>query len=648
VNGVAAGSFISRDRLILIAVALAAMVLGIGFYSRDSWPLVVEGIVVEGSIGAIWLLSATLLGDVVAARLGVSGLLRWCTAAGLGLGFFSLAMLAMGLAGVLGFGSCVALLLLAAGVGLADFYLSKKKLGWERSADSHASWQWLWLLIVPFAVVALVGTNVFPAVLWWPNDPHPYDVLSYHLQVPREWYEMGRIAPLRHNMYSFFPFAAEMNYLLAMYIRGGPWNGMYLAQLMSFIYMLLAVLAVAAAMPTRPGGIMAAVAMGIVPWTAQLAAMAYNESALLLYVALAAAWMMRALTVRMHLIRDMAVAGVIAGLACGVKYTAAPTVLVGLAVAAGGAALLHCRAELKRVMIGAAVSLLAGLLVFSPWLIRNAIWAGNPVFPLEMRQLGRAHFTPEQVERFERAHRAVPENSSIPARLAAFWREVAADWRFGWFLLPMGLISAAINWRRADVAFLVFGVVVMALFWMGMTHLMGRFFVPALPLLAMLIGYLAMNPRGAPISAAVLVLMAITTFYGLHHEFSLSLEKRYAYEGLFRLRNPSLLWPPELADIEKTGGKLALIGDAQAFYRPLPMTRLEYRTIFDVVVPPGKNIVDAWLGRDLDDLRQDHYILLNPGELNRLSQTYYGIPPVPPQWQRRNDETIILAPTGRR
>jgi hypothetical protein len=647
VNGVAAGSFISRDRLILIVVALAVMVLGIGFYSRDSWPLVVEGILVEGSIGAIWLLSATLLGDVVAARLGVSGLLRWCTAAGLGLGFFSLAMLAMGVGGILGFGSCAALLLLAAGVGLGDFYLSKKKLGWERSAEPRASWHWLWLLIIPFGVVALVGTNVFPAVLWWPNDPHPYDVLGYHLQVPREWYEMGRIAPLRHNMYSFFPFAAEMNYLLAMYIRGGPWAGMYLAQLMSFAYMLLAVLSVAAAMPTRPAGIMAAVAMGIVPWTAQLGAMAYNESALLLYVALAAAWMMRALTIRTGLIRDMTVAGVMGGLACGVKYTAVPTVLIGFAAAAVGAALLLCRTKLKRITLAAVVSLLAGLLVFSPWLIRNAVWAGNPIFPLAMKQLGRAHFTPEQVERFERAHRAVPESSSVSTRISAFWQEVIADWRFGWFLLPMALISAAINWRRADVAFLFLGVVVMAAFWMGMTHLMGRFFVPALPLPAMLIGYLGLNPRAAILAASALVLMACTTFFGLHREFLSSLEKRYAYDGLFRLRNPSMLWPPELADIEKSGGKLALIGDAQAFYRPLPMTRLQYRTIFDVVVPPGKNIVDAWLGRDLDDLRQDHYIILNPGELNRLSKTYYGIPAVPPQWQRRNDETIILAPTGR-
>ena len=41
-----------------------------------------------------------------------------------------------------------------------------------------------------------------------------------------------------------FPFNVEMHYLLAMHLRGGPWAGMYLAQLMHLSYVVLAVLAV--------------------------------------------------------------------------------------------------------------------------------------------------------------------------------------------------------------------------------------------------------------------------------------------------------------------------------------------------------------------------------------------------------------------
>src|SRR6185503_21100791 len=166
----------------------------------------------------------------------------------------------------------------------------------------------------------------------------------------------------------------------------------------------------------------------------------------------------------------------------------------------------------------------------------------------------------------------------------------------------------------------------------------------AIVLLAILIGSACVQYSWM---TAAVGMMAIASFIHLHIAFNQSVEVSHVYEGLVRLRDLSDLYPPELADIEKTGYKLALIGDSEAFLRPLPMSRLEYRSIFDVVVPPGKNIVDAWLGRDLEELRKDHYILLNPGELNRLSATYYGIPPAPPQWQRRRDETIVLPPTSK-
>jgi len=633
-----------RSPVILIALALVMLLTLVCLYSRVWWADVLTGTAVDGSIAVIWIASATLLGRIAVRRLKVGGLPGWCTSAGIGLGFFSLVILAMGLAGVLNRTTGVALLLISAAAGLIDLLFVRTPIAIEVD-DTDRRWRWLLLLIVPFAALAIVGANIIPAVLWKPIDPHPYDVMCYHLQVPREWYESGRIVPLKHNVYSFFPFAAEMNYLLAMHLRGGPWAAMYLAQLMSFSYMALAVLSVATAMPNRRSGLIAAVAMTAIPWTTMLASIAYNESALLFYESLAAAWFIRASRTRSNFIRDMAIAGLMAGFAAGVKYTAAPLVLVAFPLATlAAAAMQRDRAIFKSAITGAAIAFLAGLLSFSPWLIRNAIWSGNPVFPLAMRQLGQAHFTPEQVERFERAHRAPENQSSIPSRLSAFSYEILIDWRFGWLALPLAAVSTLLNRHRAEVWFAGIAALLIIIFWLALTHLMGRFFVPAIPLLAMLIGFLAIDHLVSIITAAAVMIMAIAGFIGLHMHFMESTDASHAYQGLFRLRDLSELWPPELADIEKTDGKLALIGDAQAFYRPLPMNRLEYRTIFDVVVPPGKNIVDAWLGRDLEELRNDHYILLNPGELNRLSKTYYGIPPAPPQWQRQADQTIILAP----
>ena len=57
--------------------------------------------------------------------------------------------------------------------------------------------------------------------------PSGYDVVEYHLQVPREWLELGRITPLHHNVFSFFPFNVEDSQitLLAMNLHAGPWAG---------------------------------------------------------------------------------------------------------------------------------------------------------------------------------------------------------------------------------------------------------------------------------------------------------------------------------------------------------------------------------------------------------------------------------------
>ena len=41
-----------------------------------------------------------------------------------------------------------------------------------------------------------------------------FDVLEYHLQGPKEYFQAGRIAFLPHNVYTNMPFGVEMLHLL--------------------------------------------------------------------------------------------------------------------------------------------------------------------------------------------------------------------------------------------------------------------------------------------------------------------------------------------------------------------------------------------------------------------------------------------------
>src|SRR5437763_1574144 len=162
----------------------------------------------------------------------------------------------------------------------------------------------------------------------------------------------------------------------------------------------------------------AALTMSVVPWTVMLGSIAYNESALLLYESLAAAWIARALRKQAAWMQCMVMAGLFAGFACGVKYTAVPLVLVAFPIAIVAASLLLC-----------------------------------------------------------------------------------------------------------------------ALFWLKFTHLMGRFFVPAIPLLAMLLGLLATTPRGLFFSTIIVSLMAIGAWHTLNRAFEKSTSVTDAYSGLFRLHD---------------------------------------------------------------------------------------------------------------
>ena len=580
----------------------------------------------------------------------------------------SLLVLGLGLAGLLCQISSAALP--AAGLGLGGLWAYRARDAWTaRPATYRAdpmsgspAWNWLWLAAAPLLAAALVAAFVPPGLLWKPEEPHGYDAVEYHLQVPREWHDAGRIGPTPHNAFGYFPFAVEMHYLLAMHLRGGAWAGMYLAQLMHVAMVALSAVAawgVASQLARdRRFAVVASVAGATVPWLAQLAPLAFNEGGLLLYGTLTIGWtliVVRGVGSTPSSLRFL-LPGLLAGFACGVKLTAVPLLLLAVPAVA---LLALLRRSPRLAVLGPLVFGLAGTAAFSPWLIRNVAWTGNPVFPEGTALFGKAHFSDEQVDRWKRAHRPQPAQAGPGARVAALGDQVVRSWQFGYVLLPLAGLAlvTSVAVRRGSggvedgdggdddggsgdggptpsvaggpVPWMLAGLLLIQLaFWLGFTHLQGRFFLLAVPVAVMCVAVapwdrLVSGRAGGAVAAALAAVVIVGAAVGWSNVHRRLAHKLYEEQGTGMA---VALGRPEIDGI--TGGSLAgsrgddpsarllLVGEAQAFWYPLSGDRLVYRTVFDLDTSGGRSLADAL---DPQGLRRDGrtWRLIAPAELER-------------------------------
>jgi hypothetical protein len=651
----------------VLAVCLFIFVFVLFFYTSQSWEMAIYRLAIDGGSTLIWILSATGIGILIfgALRAGRKGAawrgefwqgdawhgsdihpaLAIVTCAAVGIGAMSLIILGLGLAGLLN--RWTAMGLLAIGIVATAFWAGRRYDRWSLAGalKAPASWQWLWVLLMPLLAIAVAGA-MFPPGMLWGGEPNGYDVTEYHLQVPREWFEAHRIIPLNHNVFSYMPFNVEMHYLLAMHLRGGPWEGMFFAQMMHVTMCALAIVAIFGIAGGGARGTIAGVLAGVVPWPTLLAPMAYNEGGVLLFGTLAIGWALHGQSSARFVL-----AGAMAGFAAGVKLTAVPELIAGLPIALfvargiafqenpegpleksrpGKTLIVYKKSLLlKTILLRSAIFILTAMLVFSPWLIRNFIWARNPVFPEAMSILGRGHFSQIQMQRWEIAYQPNSAHASVTGRFTALWQQVLADGRFGYLLFPLGLLGIILSIRKRTARFLLALLVIQLFIWLAFTHLQSRFLVQAIPILALLIATVDKKIFRI-ITACCILTMAILSIEATNKEFMVyvDLDRKAVAStsgGTGFLGNPNYNGWATLFDITRVppGVHVNLLGEAQAFYYQLPMSQLSYKTVFDVdTTDPSKTVVQDWAA----GMPTDGLAFVNRNELNRFARTYYGIP----------------------
>jgi len=455
----------------------------------------------EGGMAALITIAAGGYGYLLVRRLAPASApaaLRVLTACGLGLWMLSTAVLIVG-------ASFTGLLrawfwwpIIAVGVILAAWRGRRRLEAWKMPTrfDGRAL---VWVVLAVAAAIWLAGATRPPGML---ATTDRYDVLEYHLQVPREFYHAQHIGPLKHNAYSFYPLSTEMLFLLAMCLRRGAYEGMYLAKFMHGAFGVMAVAAVFGTLKrgAESRGRFSAALLGTAPFVLYLSWLAMVELAMIFYMVMAALWLREWLGDGDR--RSAACVGAMLGAACAAKYLS-----VGLTAAPVLSAMIVLPLLSRRRFAQVAHAPLAGLaalVLFSPWLIRNVVHTGNPVFPLATRVFGRGHWSAESERRWLNGHTPgvhppVPappgwKAPEAPDRLEMLWDHfVSSEW-FGPIMLMLGgvgicvVIAAGLKAPPWDVALGIILLVQIAV-WMALTRDMPpRFLTPALAPIALLAG----------------------------------------------------------------------------------------------------------------------------------------------------------------
>lgn len=427
-------------------------------------------------LAGIWLLSAAGLGLMAARFLRLQGL---GTALGLGIALMCIVDQWMG---TLALPSHVFPRTVVALAALMPGWIGLVRCRADLHQSTHISK--CTCVVIGIGLGAMLTAAMVPPGFFWSTEFGGYDVVNYHLQLPKEWLQMGAIRPLPHIANSGFPNFMEGAFLHLMSLRADPRDAALACQSLHAFMMVAAVLVVMDVVTDlggdAPSQRLAAAAMLGTPWLIVTGSLAYSEAGVLVGMALA----MRRTKIPSP-IHDGFTFGLGVALAVGSKASSLAIVVPGVLLFATVLGTQWWKAKWLIAAIAACA------VAWAPWLVRNVVVAGSPIFPLLGGIIENGWWDTARAARFDRAH-----SSDVPFMdrwRVAWWQWLAfgwgdnprpgEPWRIFWGALPwvgtlatISLVAKA-STRRLGVAMLSI-VVVTLLGWMLLTHLQSRFLIP--------------------------------------------------------------------------------------------------------------------------------------------------------------------------
>lgn len=364
------------------------------------------------------------------------------------------------------------------------------------------------------------------------NPQYDFDMLYYHLFVPAQWAQAGRIliVPIGFGEFapSYYPYATEL-YYLSLLIPMGTDHLARGGQILFYVELVAAAVALGREMRMRPAARIAAA--GCVALTPALAWQAGTANVDLAFTAhLVAVVLFSIRLARRPIVADGAGLILAIGLAIGTKMLALPFLLALLPL--WGRAVISTVQRVRRhdrirssewAALSAAV--IGSASVGGYWYARNWLVTGNPLYPLKISMGGVSLFdgvfdraamlnSAFNQSRFgwEGLQAVLNELLRMPSWFAApsYW-DASGTSTLGAWLILVAIVAATIlslSYSRFRVRFALPGLslsilAMLALFWWSVPYQVPRFLWP--PLALAIIAFFATMSR-LPIAAARAVL----------------------------------------------------------------------------------------------------------------------------------------------
>jgi len=518
--------------------------------------------------------------------------------------------------------------------------------------------KWVCLLIaVPFLLAIGLGAML---------PSFDFDVKEYHLQGPKEYFQNGRVGFLPHNVYTSFPFLTEMLSLLGMVLRDDWSRGALAGKAVLASFAPLTALGLYAAGRrwfSGTAGCLAALIYLTTPWTYRISIIAYAEGGLSFYLFAALFAVMLGIQAsvgrpskavastgkdddglgRPSYVGDdglgrpsyvFLLAGLFAGSAMACKYPGVVQVVVPLGAAAVGFPWfmrkeskpdaqakerashpsLARQASIpsnpsggrwwKRCLRYGGAFALGTAITVGPWLLKNTVETGNPVYPLLWSVFDGRDWDAELNAKWRAAHS--PDDyalSDVGVKLVDVVAQ--SDWQSPllFAFAPLALLVGRIanpsdvkgrignpSYGRTAIWLWCYVAFLFAAWWL-LTHRIDRFWVPMIPVVALLAGAGASwcAERAWAIAAAVCILVAlvynlkfITTPLCGYNEYLID------YKAAARQVEE---FEPGISFLNRhlpQNAKVLCVGEAALFNARRPVI---YNTVFD------RSIFEEWCGR---------------------------------------------------